>query len=120
MVQPDGTVLIGADEGFFEEAGDVVFCDLPYEGARVVKGKRCARTIDSTSLIRRPFFSPLSGTVVEVNEKMEHEPWEARRDPCGEGWFFRMTPSKLEEETGAEVLDGTRRAPEALPSGAIS
>lgn len=99
--QPDGTVVIGADVTFFEEAGDVVFCDLPLQGDNIARGQRCARTINSTSLIQKPFHSPLSGTVVAVNEKMEHEPWDAQRDPYGEGWLFRIVPSKLEEEIGA-------------------
>lgn len=97
-MQPDGTVIVGADQDFFDEAGEIVFCDLPLQGDKVVKGQRCARTINTTGLIQRPFHCPLSGTVVEVNDKMEHEPWEARRDPYGEGWLFRIAPSKLGEE----------------------
>jgi len=96
--QPDGTVVIGADGKFFEEAGDIVFCDLPLEGAEILKGQRCARTIDSTGLTQKPFHCPLSGTVVELNDKMIHDPWGTRKDPYGEAWLFRIAPSKLEEE----------------------
>jgi DNA-binding response OmpR family regulator len=103
--QPDGTALVGADSRFFEEAGEVVFCDLPLEGDEIVKGQRCARTIDTTSLIRKPFRSPLSGTVIEVNDKMEHEPWETQRDPYGEAWLFRIAPSDLEQEVQLLILD---------------
>lgn len=100
-VQPDGTVVVGANDRFFEEAGDIVFCDLPFEGAQILKGQRCARTIDSTGLIQKPFHCPLSGTVIEVNESMEHEPWEVQKHPYGEGWLFRMAPSRFEEESRA-------------------
>ena len=101
----DGTFLVGADEQFFREAGEVVYCDLPPEGEKLVKGRRCARTIDSTSLVHRPFYSPLSGTVIEVNDRMEHEPWETQRDPYGEGWLFRIAPSKLDEEVRSMTLE---------------
>ncbi len=91
--RPDGTIVIGADEAFFRDAGEVVFCDLPLCGDKVVRGQRCARTIDAAGLVHKPFKSPLDGTVVEVNEKMEHEPRDARKDPHGKGWLFRIAPS---------------------------
>jgi len=101
----DGTVVVGADEAFFEAAGDVVFCDLPLQGDKVAEGRRCGRTIDTSSLIQKPFHSPLSGTVVAVNDKMMHEPWEAHRDPYGEGWLFRVAPSNIEEEVKSLTLE---------------
>jgi CheY-like chemotaxis protein/glycine cleavage system H lipoate-binding protein len=95
---PDGTVVVGADQEFFGAAGDVVFCDLPLQGDKLAEGQRCGRTIDSSGLIQKAFHCPLAGTVVAVNDKMLHEPWEAHRDPYGEGWLFRVAPSNREEE----------------------
>lgn len=98
--QPDGTVVIGADERFFEEAGEIVFCDLPLQGDRVVRGQSCARTVNATGLSQKPFHCPMSGTVFAVNRKMEHKPWESERDPYGDGWLFTIIPSNLDEEIG--------------------
>jgi CheY-like chemotaxis protein/glycine cleavage system H lipoate-binding protein len=97
-VQPDGSVLIGADEKFYEEAGEVVYCDLPFEGDRVTKGQRCVRMINAGKHMPKKFICPLSGTVVRVNEKMETQPWVAQKDPLGDGWLFAIVPSRLEEE----------------------
>ena len=43
------------------------------------------------------FYSPLSGTVVERNEKLLDEPGIINSDPFGEGWFVRIKPSNLSE-----------------------
>ena len=99
-LEPDGTILVGADEEFFRDAGEVVFCDLPLPGDEVVEGRRCARTIDATGLVQTPFRCPVSGTVVQVNEAMEHDPWDARKAPYGDGWLFRIRPARPWELAG--------------------
>ncbi len=103
--QSDGTVLVGADEEFFKEAGEILYCDLPIEGDRLDKGQRCVGSISSNRHVLKHLGSPLSGTVVEVNDKMEHEPWEIQSDPYGEGWLFRIAPSNLEEEMQSMILE---------------
>jgi CheY-like chemotaxis protein/glycine cleavage system H lipoate-binding protein len=97
-VQDDGTVLVGADEEFYEMAGEIVYCDLPFEYDTVVKGQTCVRMVNERKHMPKKFLSPLSGTVVKVNEKMLTQPWLAQKDACGDGWLFAVVPSKLEEE----------------------
>ncbi len=101
-VQPDGTVLVGANEKFYEEAGEIVYCDLPFQGDKVVKGQTCVRMVNAGKHMPKKFLSPLSGTVVKVNEKMEIQPYLAQKDPYGEAWLFTIVPSRLEEELKEE------------------
>ncbi len=35
-------------------------------------------------------YSPIGGTVVEVNPALEADPGLVNRDPFGEGWLFRL------------------------------
>ena len=42
-------------------------------------------------------FSPVSGEVIEVNEKLLDHPEIANKDPFGEGWLIRLTMSDTSE-----------------------
>ena len=107
-VQPDGTALIGADAAFYEEAGEIVSCMLPLEGITVAKGENCVTTTDASGRICTVFRSPLSGTVIDINKRLESQPWEARTSPYGENWLFRIIPSRLDEE-GRSTACGTEK-----------
>ena len=100
-VQPDGTVLVGASREFYEEAGEIVYCDLPFEYEKLEKGQSCARMVNTQKHMPVKLMSPLSGTVVKVNEKMLVQPWLGQKDPYGEGWLLAIVPSRLEEELEA-------------------
>ncbi len=97
-VQPDGTVLVGANEKFYEETGEIVYCDLPFEYDKVVKGQTCVRMLNVREHIPKKLCSPLSGTVIRVNDRMMTQPWLAQKDPYGEAWLFAVVPSRLEKE----------------------
>ncbi|MEM3655950.1 MAG: glycine cleavage system protein H, partial [Thermoprotei archaeon] len=43
-------------------------------------------------------YSPLSGTVLEVNTEISKDPGLVNRDPYGKGWLFKLRPEKLDEE----------------------
>ena len=47
-------------------------------------------------------WSPLSGEVVKVNQKLLDDPAKALKDPYGEGWLLRIKPSNFDAER--EVL----------------
>jgi glycine cleavage system H protein len=43
------------------------------------------------------FYSPISGEVVDRNERLLDEPGIINSDPYGEGWFIKVKPSNLAE-----------------------
>ena len=106
-VQPDGTITVGADESFFEEAKEVAFCDLPAQGEEIEKGQPCARTVNTTGFLQKTFSCPLSGRVLAVNQKMEHQPGEAQGDPRTSDWLLKILPSRLNEELRSLERYGT-------------
>lgn len=42
-------------------------------------------------------YSPLSGKVTKINQKVQEEPQLVNEDPYGEGWFFHMEISDPNE-----------------------
>ncbi|MDR0433226.1 MAG: glycine cleavage system protein GcvH [Bifidobacteriaceae bacterium] len=72
--------------------GDVVFVDLPDVGAALTAGAPCGE-IESTKSVSE-IFSPLNGTVVEVNAEVVDAPELVNDDPYGKGWLFAVQPSQ--------------------------
>jgi glycine cleavage system H protein len=74
---------------------DIVGVDLPEVGAKVSMGEAVA-TLESVKATA-DVYAPLSGEVIEVNERLLDEPELINKDPYGEGWIFAIKPSNLEE-----------------------
>jgi glycine cleavage system H protein len=72
-----------------------VFVELPDAGREVTAGEDCA-VVESVKAAS-DVYSPLSGKVSEANAALADDPALINRDPAGEGWFFRLVPSKPEE-----------------------
>jgi glycine cleavage system H protein len=77
------------------ELGDVVFVELPGEGATVTAHTPCG-TIEAVKAVAE-LFAPVSGEVVEVNAVLEDHPETLNSDPYGEGWMIRIRVSDPEE-----------------------
>ena len=43
-------------------------------------------------------YSPLSGIIVQINEKLEDDPSIVKKDCYGEGWILKVKPTKLSED----------------------
>ena len=50
------------------------------------------------------FSSPLTGTIVEVNQNMEDAPEVINQDPYGQGWIALIEPTAWEVER-SQLLD---------------
>jgi len=77
---------------------EVVYADLPKVGRRLAQ-KESFGTVESVKAVSE-VYSPISGEVVEVNQKLADSPELINKEPYGEGWLILMKPSKLEEEAG--------------------
>jgi len=67
---------------------DIVGVELPEPGQRVKKGDPVA-AIESVKAAA-DVYAPLSGEVVEANERLLDEPELLNQDPYGEGWMFKI------------------------------
>ena len=68
--------------------GDIVYLELPGVGDEVVAGAVIGE-IESTKSVSE-LFSPVSGTVVEVNQAAVDDPGTVNADPYGAGWLLKV------------------------------
>ncbi|MCJ7437408.1 MAG: glycine cleavage system protein GcvH [Acidimicrobiia bacterium] len=88
---------IGITDFAQDALGDVVYVQLPEVGAGVAANASCAE-VESTKSVS-DIYSPLSGTVVEVNATLADAPEQLNQDPYGAGWIFVVRvsdPAELE------------------------
>jgi glycine cleavage system H protein len=82
----DGKARVGITEYAQDALGDVVFVDLPEVGATVSAGESVSE-VESTKSVS-DIYSPVAGTVAEVNGDLADAPERLNEDPYGEGWIF--------------------------------
>jgi glycine cleavage system H protein len=75
---------------------EVVYADLPKVGRALGKGESFG-TVESVKAVSE-VYSPVSGEVLETNQKLIDAPELVNQQPYGEGWLILMKPSKLGEE----------------------
>lgn len=75
---------------------EVVYVDLPQVG-KVLKQSDAFGTVESVKAVSE-LYSPLSGQVVERNEKLVQNPELVNEDPYGAGWIVIVKPSRLEDD----------------------
>ena len=86
-VAADGAhARIGITDFAQDSLGDVVYVELPGVGANVMAHASCAE-IESTKSVSE-IFSPVTGTIVEVNQALNDAPEQLNADPYGAGWIF--------------------------------
>ena len=82
---------IGVSAVAADALGDVVYLDLPEVGSDVTAGATCGE-IESTKSVS-DLYSPVTGTVVEVNQEAIDNPALVNEDPYGNGWLFTVEVS---------------------------
>jgi glycine cleavage system H protein len=78
---------------------EVVYADLPQVGRRLAQ-KESFGTVESVKAVSE-VYSPISGEVVEVNQKLADAPELVNQQPYREGWLILMRPLKLKDEAGS-------------------
>src|SRR5690348_7795420 len=83
--------IIGISDYAQDELGDVVYLDLPWDeaGSREIKAGEHFGDIESVKATSE-LFSPVSGTIVRVNEGLRQTPERVNSDPYGEGWMLAI------------------------------
>jgi glycine cleavage system H protein len=89
-IEVDGsTATVGITDYAQSQLGDIVFVEVPGEGASVTKGGEAA-VVESVKAAS-DVYSPVSGTVTEGNPALEDDPALVNSAPEGDGWFFKLT-----------------------------
>jgi glycine cleavage system H protein len=81
--------------------GELVHYEPPEEGAEVAKGSSYGE-VESVKAVS-DLIAPLSGVIVEINQKVVNEPETVNEDSYGDGWLVRIRLTELSEAD--ELMD---------------
>ena len=87
LVEGD-TATIGVTHFAQDSLGDVVYIDLPPPGTDLEQFAKFGE-IESVKAVS-DLFTPLSGTVTEVNQEAIDDPERVNTDPYGDGWLIKL------------------------------
>ena len=82
-----------------DSLGELVHFEPPEVGSTVSQGSACGE-VESVKAVS-DVIAPLSGEVLEVNQKAVDEPEVVNDDPYGEGWLARI---RLSDAAEADAL----------------
>jgi glycine cleavage system H protein len=84
-------IVVGISHYAQDQLGEVVYVEVPDVGSDATAGKELG-TLESVKAVSE-YNSPVTGEVVEVNERLEDEPNQVNEDPYGEGWLAKIQGS---------------------------
>lgn len=103
-VDDDGNVVFGATDFFQKLAGDIVYIELPMQGARVEQSQSIS-SLESGKWVGK-IFAPVSGEIIEANDELEDSPELINESPYGEGWIAKIKPSNLDTDLAGLMKTG--------------
>ena len=83
-------VRVGITDFAQDALGDVVYVDVPQEGATVTANQPFSE-VESTKSVS-DVYAPVSGTVAERNALLEERPELVNEQPYGDGWLVLVSP----------------------------
>ena len=105
-LESDGTITIGISEHAQEALGELVFVELPPVG-KILAAGTAAAVVESVKAAS-DVYSPVSGTVIAVNETLSDAPETINSDCYGNGWMFKLQPEGSDPLAG--LLDASAYA----------
>ena len=95
-IRVEGDVAyIGITDHAQKELGDIVYVDIDTLDKDVAQHEVFG-TVEAVKTVS-DLFSPITGTVLEVNDKLGDAPETVNSDPYGDGWMVKISIAKPEE-----------------------
>ena len=85
---------IGITDYAQEQLGDILFVEMPEVGDEITSGKEYG--IIESSKVASDLISPISGEVVEINERLDDEP-EYINEDAYDAWIVKVKLSDIDE-----------------------
>jgi len=98
----DGVATVGITEFAQGELGDIVYVEVETLDEQL-QISEVFGTVEAVKTVS-DLFMPLSGTIIEFNQKLEDEPELINDDPYGKGWMIKIKLDTSSSET-SELLD---------------
>ncbi len=77
------------------ELGDIIFVELPKVGTKVTQMGPFG-IIEAVKAVSE-LFSPVTGEIIEVNQRLEKDATIINKDPYGEGWIIKVKVTDLKQ-----------------------
>ena len=95
----DGDIAtIGITEFAQSELGDIVFCDIDAVGKSFAAGEVFG-SVEAVKTVS-DLFSPVSGTITEMNASLEKNPELVNNEPYSGGWMIKMKVDNIADVEG--------------------
>ena len=94
----EGKARIGISDHAQVALGDLVYVELPAVGDELSQGDACA-VVESVKAAS-DIYTPVSGTVIAINEDLDADPAIINSDPYNDGWLFELELIDTEELEG--------------------
>jgi glycine cleavage system H protein len=92
-VKAEGDIAtVGITEYAQNQLGDIVYVELPAIGAEVSQMSACG-TIEAVKAVS-DLYAPVSGEVLEINDKIASDPTLIKNSPYGDGWMVKIKMDK--------------------------
>ncbi len=90
-VAPDGTATVGITDYAQNSLGDITYVQTPKVGATLKAGETfgVVESVKAASDV----YSPVAGTVIEVNKALDSNPEKVNQSPYAEGWMLKLRPA---------------------------
>ena len=88
--------IVGITNFAQQELGDIVYVEIESLNQKINRGEIFG-TVEAVKTVS-DLFMPISGKVIEINEKLDSEPELVNNDPYGDGWMI-----KIKMEDGLEI-----------------
>ncbi|MBN8570259.1 MAG: glycine cleavage system protein GcvH [Ignavibacteria bacterium] len=96
-VDVNGAVAtIGITDFAQGELGDIIYLDVTAAVGDVVNAGDVLGTIEAVKTVSE-IYSPISGTITEINTGINDVPSVINQDPYEKGWMIRIEPSNGDE-----------------------
>jgi len=94
---------IGITDHAQRELGDIVYVDVDTVDKDIAQHDVFG-TVEAVKTVS-DLFSPITGTVLEVNAKLADAPETVNSDPYGDGWIIKMKVANPAEIDGLMTAD---------------
>jgi glycine cleavage system H protein len=89
-------VIVGITDYAQKALHEIVYVGLPAVGSKL-KQMQSIGTVESVKAVSE-IFSPITGEIIGVNEKLAESPELVNRDPYNEGWIMKVRPTNLKKD----------------------
>ena len=89
------SIVIGITDYAQSELGDIVFIEFPEKEEEFSQNEPFG-TIEAVKTVS-DLFMPVSGSILEINDKLEDQPELINSDSYGDGWIVKVKPRAQNE-----------------------